>query len=190
MVDGQPPADERPEVRAQPALRETLAALALTSLLAFAIVFAEWLFLVTMPSFLRSLAPVLRLETLFVRGLALTGVAIAVALAAALAALELGSAGGRGARPTPATGPIAELVVLQYALPALVVGQTSGSFQWQSFFDHRPGRRHRPMGVVQAVGRIGNARGEDAPPSRQNARRCGTRKTMLKNASRIARIIR
>lgn len=89
MVDGQPSVDESPGTRARPALREAVAALALTSLLAFAFVFADWLFLVTMPSFLRSLAPVLRFEALFVGGLALLGVTLAAALAATLAADSL-----------------------------------------------------------------------------------------------------
>lgn len=169
MVDGQPPSDERPEVRAQPAMREVVATLALTSLLAFAIVFAECFFLVTMPSFLRSLAAVLRLETLFVRGLALTGVALAVALAAALAALEPGSAGGRGARPTPATGPIAEWVVLQCALPALVVGQTSGSFQWQSI-NRSPTRAEAPTDGSRSSGRPDRKRARRGRPSVQAKR--------------------
>jgi hypothetical protein len=89
MVDGQPLAEAHLEVPGRPALREAVAALALTSLLAFAFVFADWLFLVTMPSFLRSLAPVLRFEALFVGGLALLGVTLAAALAATLAADSL-----------------------------------------------------------------------------------------------------
>jgi arylsulfatase A-like enzyme len=116
MIDGRPVAEEVPETRPRPALREGVAALALTAALAFAIVFAEWLFLVTMPSFLRSLAPVLRFEALFVGGLALLGAALAVALAAAIAALAIGFAGGRGGRLVLAIGPAAALVVLLVVL--------------------------------------------------------------------------